>query len=55
MRYRLNRIEQLTGLSLDVPAQRLHLELAMRLRWVAKAELASLDEPPLVKVGLRRA
>lgn len=45
VRYRLNRIEALTGLSLDVPAERLHLELAMRLRWVATAELAALDDP----------
>lgn len=46
VRYRLNRIEALTGLSLDVPAERMHLELAMRLRWVAAAELATLDDPP---------
>lgn len=46
VRYRLNRIETLTGLSLDVPAERLHLELAMRLRWVAAAELAALDDTP---------
>ena len=44
VRYRLSRIEALTGLSLDVPAERLHLELAMRLRWVATAELATLDD-----------
>lgn len=46
VRYRLGRIEELTGLSLDVPADRMHLELAMRLRKVAKAELATLDDPP---------
>ena len=46
VRYRLNRIEELTGLSLDVPADRMHLELAMRLRSVATAELATLDEDP---------
>jgi hypothetical protein len=45
VRYRLGRIEELTGLSLDVPADRMHLELAMRLRKVATAELATLDEP----------
>lgn len=46
VRYRLNRIETLTGLSLDVPAERMHLELAMRLRWVATAELGALDDTP---------
>lgn len=55
VRYRLNRIEQLTGLSLDVPAERMHLELAMRLRWVAKAELATLDDPPVARVRARPA
>jgi DNA-binding PucR family transcriptional regulator len=55
VRYRLNRIEQLTGLCLDVPAERLHLELAMRLRWVAKAELATLDDPPKARVRTRPA
>ena len=55
VRYRLNRIEQLTGLCLDVPAQRLHLELAMRLRWVAKAELATLDDPPKSRARARPA
>ena len=46
VRYRLGRIEELTGLSLDVPADRMHLELAMRLRKVATAELATLDDLP---------
>lgn len=46
VRYRLSRIEALTGLSLDVPAERMHLELAMRLRWVATAELGALDDTP---------
>lgn len=55
VRYRLNRIEQLTGLCLDIPAERLHLELAMRLRWVAKAELATLDDPPKARVRTRPA
>jgi hypothetical protein len=55
VRYRLNRIEQLTGLCLDVPAERLHLELAMRLRWVAKAELATLDDVPKGRVRTRPA
>lgn len=45
VRYRLGRIEELTGLSLDVPADRLHLEIAMRLRGDATAELARLDDP----------
>jgi hypothetical protein len=44
VRYRLARVEELTGLSLDVPADRMQLELAMRLRRVATAELASLDD-----------
>jgi hypothetical protein len=44
VRYRLGRVEELTGLSLDVPADRMHLELAMRLRKVATAELAALDD-----------
>lgn len=55
IRYRLNRIEQLTGLRLDVPAERMHLELAMRLRWVAKAELATLDDGPPPRVRARPA
>lgn len=55
VRYRLNRIEHLTGLSLDVPAERLHLELAMRLRWVAKAELAWFDDTPTERVRARPA
>lgn len=55
IRYRLNRIEQLTGLRLDVPAERMHLELAMRLRWVAKAELATLDDPTPPRVRARSA
>lgn len=55
VRYRLNRIEQLTGLSLDVPAERLHLELAMRLRWVAKAELAWFDDTPAERMRVRPA
>ena len=55
VRYRLNRIEQLTGLSLDVPAERLHLELAMRLRWVAKAELAWFDDTPVERMRARPA
>lgn len=55
VRYRLNRIEQLTGLSLDVPAERLHLELAMRLRWVAKAELAWFDDTPAERMRARPA
>lgn len=55
IRYRLSRIEQLTGLQLDVPAERMHLELAMRLRWVAKAELATLDDPPAPRVRARPA
>lgn len=55
IRYRLNRIEQLTGLRLDVPAERMHLELAMRLRWVAKAELATLDDLPPSRLRARPA
>lgn len=55
VRYRLNRIEQLTGLSLDIPAERLHLELAMRLRWVAKAELAWFDDTPSERLRARPA
>ncbi|MBW3669000.1 MAG: helix-turn-helix domain-containing protein [Actinobacteria bacterium] len=55
VRYRLNRIEHLTGLSLDVPAERLHLELAMRLRWVAKAELAWFDDTPSERLRARPA
>lgn len=43
IRYRLNRIEELTGLSLDVPGDRLHLELAMRLRTLALEDLSRLD------------
>lgn len=55
VRYRLNRIEQLTGLSMDVPAERMHLELAMRLRWVARAELATLDDPAPPRMRARPA
>ena len=46
VRYRLARIEELTGISLDVPADRMQLELAMRLRRVATVELAGLDDSP---------
>lgn len=46
VRYRLARIEELTGFSLDVPADRMQLELAMRLRRVATFELAGLEDSP---------
>lgn len=46
VRYRLARIEELTGFSLDVPADRMQLELAMRLRRGATIELAGLDDSP---------
>jgi sugar diacid utilization regulator len=45
VRYRLRRIEALTGLSVDVPGDRLQLDIAIRLRRLAMAEVAPFEEP----------
>ncbi|HEX9970247.1 MAG TPA: helix-turn-helix domain-containing protein [Acidimicrobiales bacterium] len=45
VRCRLRRIEALTGLSVDVPGDRLQLDIAVRLRRLAMAEVAPFEEP----------
>lgn len=45
VRYRLRRVQELTGLSIDVPADRLQLDVAVRLRRLAMAEVAPFDDP----------
>ena len=44
VRYRLRRVQDLTGLSVDVPGDRLQLDMAVRLRRLAMAEVTSFDD-----------
>ena len=45
VRYRLRRVQELTGLGIDVPADRLQLDMAVRLRRLAMAEVSPFDDP----------
>lgn len=45
VRYRLRRVQDLTGLSVDVPGDRLQLDMAVRLRRLAMAEVTPFDDP----------
>lgn len=45
VRYRLRRVHELTGLSPDVPGDRLQLDIAVRLRRLAMAEVTPFDDP----------
>lgn len=45
VRYRLRRVQDLTGLSVDVPGDRLQLDMAVRLRRLAMAEVKPFDDP----------
>lgn len=45
VRYRLRRVQELTGLSVDVPGDRLQLDMAVRLRRLAMAEVRPFDDP----------
>ncbi|HVF76221.1 MAG TPA: helix-turn-helix domain-containing protein [Acidimicrobiales bacterium] len=45
VRYRLRRVQDLTGLAIDVPADRLQLDMAVRLRRLAMTEVSPFDDP----------
>lgn len=45
VRYRLRRVQELTGLSIDVPADRLQLDIAVRMRRLAMTEVTPFDDP----------
>jgi DNA-binding PucR family transcriptional regulator len=45
VRYRLRRVQELTGLGVDVPGDRLQLDMAVRLRRLAMAEVRPFDDP----------
>lgn len=54
VRYRLRRVQDLTGLSADVPGDRLQLDIAVRLRRLAMAEVSPFDDPAWGPPSARR-
>jgi sugar diacid utilization regulator len=54
VRYRLRRVQELTGLSSDVPGDRLQLDIAVRLRRLAMAEVSPFDDPAWGPPSARR-
>lgn len=54
VRYRLKRVQDLTGLSVDVPGDRLQLDIAVRLRRLAMAEVSPFDDPAWGPPSARR-
>jgi sugar diacid utilization regulator len=54
VRYRLRRVQDLTGLSADVPGDRLQLDIAVRLRRLAMAEVSPFDDPTWGPPSARR-
>ncbi|MDQ3757643.1 MAG: helix-turn-helix domain-containing protein [Actinomycetota bacterium] len=54
VRYRLKRVHDVTGLSVDVPGDRLQLDIAVRLRRLAMAEVSPFDDPAWGPPSARR-
>lgn len=54
VRYRLRRVQDLTDLSVDVPGDRLQLDVAARLRRLAMAEVSPFDDPAWGPPSARR-